>query len=112
MKHLPDILAEDEMPEELLTAEYDDRRGLNVSRTYNIHGLLVCTDRRLMFVHKHLGSAPEVHEFPYDAIDRVDSSTGWVNGDFKVYSHGIEEIFKAEKSGVIGFVYFLNKKIA
>ena len=111
LKELPEVLEADEMPENMLNVEHDDRHGLQVSGAMNRQGLLVGTDRQLMFVHKHLGAKREVHQFPYSTIDHVGCSKGLFMGELKVYSDGLEEIFKADNWTVESFAQYLSDKI-
>ena len=112
MQQLPDILAEDEMPENLCDVLYDDRHGLDVSGVLNKFGLLVLTDRRLIFVHKHLGSRVEVHEFPYETIESVTFTKGLMLGSVSVWANGLEEKFdKMFSHSVDSWVNALEQKI-
>ena len=110
LKELPDVLEPDELPEHFLQAEYDDRHGLQVAGTMNRFGLLVGTDRQLIFIHKHLWSKREVHKFPYTVIDHVESSDGLLMGELKVNANRLEEIFKADRWAVNTFEKYLNGK--
>ena len=111
-KQLSGVLEEDEMPERFLNAEYDDRHGVNVSSAQNRLGLLVATDRRLVFVYKPPLLRPLVNEFPYDTIDGVAYSKGLLRGEVKVSAHGLEEIFKAlVGSEAVTFAQYLGEKL-
>ncbi len=111
LKELPEVLEADEIPENMLSVEYDDRHGLQVSGAMNRHGLLVSTNRQMMFIHKHLGAKREVHQFPYSTIDHVECSKGLFMGELKVYANGLEEIFKADNWAVESFAQYLTHKI-
>ena len=111
-KQLSDVLEEDEMPERFLSAEYDDRHGVNVSSAQNRLGMLVATDRRLVFIYKPPLLRPQVSEFPYDTIDRVAYSKGLIRGEVKVSAQGLEEIFKAiVGSEAVTFAEYLGEKL-
>ena len=111
-KQLSDVLEEDEMPERFLSAEYDDRHGVNVSSAQNRLGMLVATDRRLVFIYKPPLLRPQVSEFPYDTIDRVAYSKGLIRGEVKVSAQGLEEIFKAiAGSEAVTFAEYLGEKL-
>lgn len=111
LKQLPDVLEPDEMPEHFLSVEYDDRHGLQVSAAKNQLGLLLGTDRQLVFIHKRLGAKREVHRFSYSMIDHVECSKGLLMGELKVYANGLEEIFKADRWAVESFAQYLSEKI-
>ena len=111
-KQLSDVLEEDEMPERFLSAEYDDRHGVNVSSAQNRLGMLVATDRRLVFVYNPPLLRPQVSEFSYDTIDGVAYSKGLLRGEVKVSAHGLEEIFKAiVGSEAVTFAEYLGEKL-
>ena len=111
-KQLSEVLEEDEMPERFLSAEYDDRHGVKVSSGQNRMGMLVATDRRLVFVYKPPLLRPLVNEFPYDTIDGVAYSKGLIRGEVKVSANGLEEIFKAfGGSDAVAFAEYLGEKL-
>jgi membrane protein YdbS with pleckstrin-like domain len=53
-------------------------------------GILVATDRRLVFVDKGLFSL-KVEDFPYDRILSVEAKTGMVMGQLTVHTAGGKE---------------------
>ena len=111
-KQLSEVLEDDEMPERFLSAEYDDRHGVKVSSGQNRMGMLVATDRRLVFVYKPPLLRPLVNEFPYDTIDGVAYSKGLIRGEVKVSANGLEEIFKTfGGSDAAAFAEYLGEKL-
>ena len=93
IKQLQDILKTDEMPERLISAQYDGRHGLNVSSLDNPHGILVSTAWSLIFVSKTLGSRACVEIFPYNKIEQVEFSKGWLSNKVTITVSGLQEIF-------------------
>ena len=110
-KQLPDVLAQDEMPEQFLGAEYDDRNGLKVSSGENQIGLLAATDRRLIFIKKPPLLRRKVTEFPYDSIERVEFKKGLFRSQITVFASGREEIFKGFGSEVKEMAEYIEDKI-
>ena len=110
IKQLPDILGADEMPERLMSAQYDGRHGLNVSSLDNPHGLLVATPQRLIFVSKTLGSRAQVEVFPFNEIEQVEFSKGWLSGKVIITVSGLQEIFATSSSGGKAFARYLERK--
>ena len=112
LKRLPDILGKDELPEMIMPGNYDDREGLQVSRMANLRqGLLVATDRRLIFVDKEMGSL-KVDDFPYDEISYVESSTGTLSGEITVHVSGNKEVFGGDTWRVQRLTRHLQDKIS
>jgi hypothetical protein len=55
---------------------------------YNSHiGILVATDRRLIFVDKGMISL-KVEDFPYDKVSSIQYQTGWIFGDITIFASG------------------------
>ena len=97
LKRLPGVLVEGELPAHLTTATYDDRNGLMVSKAMNRHGLLVATDRRLIFIEKRLFGLCKVESFPYTEISSVDLSSGIFSDKMSFSFSGRIEVFQANK---------------
>ena len=110
-KQLPAVLAQDEMPEQFLSAEYDDRNGLKVSSGENQIGLLTATDQRLVFIQKPPLLPRQVTEFPYDSIDRVEFKKGLLRSQITVFASGREEIFKGFGLEAKGMAEYIEGKI-
>ena len=121
---LPSVLWEDELPE------------MAVAGTYHMqNGMLVATDRRMLFatktgywaldVDKEKFYSPsqrkiylaegifsiKVEDFGYDRISSVESKTGMMWGEIKVYTAGNSETFKnIGKEEVRAFADFIRYK--
>ena len=101
IKELPSILWEDELPEKLITGTYN-----------NGWGILVATNRRLLFIDKGVISL-KVEDFPYDKITSIESKTGMVFGRLTIYASGNKEQLEyADKELLRGFADFLRAKIS
>ena len=111
LKRLPNILEDNELPERLMPASYDERHGLQVSKTTNRRGLLVATDRRLIFVDKDMG-ALKVDDFAYSKISHVEFSTGMLSGDITIHVSGSKEVFEGDFLRVPQLGKHLQEKIA
>jgi hypothetical protein len=77
-KELPNILQEDEMPLHCVWGTYMDSVG---------NGILLATDRRLIFIDKGLMSL-KVEDFPYSRITSVQYKTGWASGEIVIHASG------------------------
>ena len=97
---LPSVLWEDELPE------------MATAGVYHFHnGMLVATDRRVLFIDKGLISL-KVEDFGYDRISSVESKTGMMMGEIKLYTAGNSETFdNIEKGEVRAFADFIRSKI-
>jgi len=83
IKELPDILWEDEKIENIV-------RGLYVEK----YGLLVATDKRLIFIDKGLIYGLRVEDFPYDKISSIQYTTGILYGDLTIFASGNKAVIK------------------
>ena len=101
IKELPSILWENELPEKLITGRYNNGRGI-----------LVATNRRLIFIDKGMLSL-KVEDFSYDKIASIESKTGMVFGSLTIYASGNKEKFEyADKELLRGFADFLRVRIS
>ena len=101
IKELPSILWENELPEKLITGRYNNGRGI-----------LVATNRRLIFIDKGMLSL-KVEDFSYDKIASIESKTGMVFGSLTIYASGNKEKFEYADKGLLrGFADFLRVKIS
>lgn len=110
LKELPKILANDELPELLMHATYDDRDGLRISSAMNRMGALVATDRRLIFIDKEPLRSVKVDSFPYHDISRVESSEGMLRGKVMIEVSGRTGIFEGDNQGVQRLAKHLQSK--
>ena len=77
MRELPNILWEDEIVQDIV-------RGFYVKG----NGVLVATNKRLVFVDKGIGWGLRVEDFPYDKITSIQYSTGFATGEITIYTAG------------------------
>jgi len=77
IKELPKILWEDERLEQIIQGLY---AGGN--------GILVATNKRLIFVDKGMFYGVRVEDFPYDNITSIQYETGLISGEITVYASG------------------------
>ena len=102
IKELPKILWEDELPEQIVTGYYNDKSGL-----------LVATDRRMIFLDKGFLGQLKVEDFWYDNISSMESTRGIVWGSITVYSSGNKAVIdKVPKKEIDDFVTAQRNKLA
>ena len=100
IKELPSVLWDGELPMHVVDGRYNDG-----------FGILVATDRRLVFVDKGLFSL-KVEDFPYDRILSVEAKTGMVMGQLTVHTAGgKEEIQHVTKDRVHPLAEWIRVKI-
>lgn len=101
IKELPNVLAADERVEQLTPGFYNG--GI---------GLLVATNRRLIFVDKGMLYGLRVEDFHYDRISSIQYKTGLLLGEITIFSSGNRaEIGQVEKSMVRQFGEYVRAKI-
>jgi hypothetical protein len=101
VKELPKILWPDELPQKVIRGFYNGGTGL-----------LVGTDRRLIFIDKGLVSL-KVEDFGYDKITSVQYRTGMVFGEIDILASGNRATFKnIEKAHVRDFGDWLRARIS
>ena len=99
-KELPSILWENELPEMIVAGSY-----------HLGNGMLVATDRRVLFVDKGMLSL-KVEDFGYDKISSVESKGGMVMGEIKIYVAGNSATFgNVEKGQARAFADFVRSKV-
>lgn len=76
MKKLPELLAEGEDAVNLARGEYDGKEGL-----------IVVTDRRIMFVEQGM-IRHNFEDFPYEKVSSVKTESGMRSGKITIYASG------------------------
>lgn len=101
IKELPSILWENELPEMVIQGLYK-----------NGNGILVCTNSRLIFVHKGLMSL-KVEDFPLKSISSIQYETGMLMGKVTIFASGNRaDIKNVDKNFVRGFAEYVRAKIS
>ena len=77
LKELPKVLWEDERPEQIVTGNYREHSGI-----------LVATDRRILFLDKGLLGQVKMTDFRLSSVTSIESSKGLVFGHITIYSAG------------------------
>lgn len=92
-----------------LPALLDDRESVvNLAQgTYDKHaGLVVVTDRRVMFVEEGLMFRSRLEDFPYDRIGSVQTENGFLHGKLTIFASGnkaaIEKVLPKERAKEVG----------
>lgn len=102
IKELPNILWEDEELEKLVQGYY--AKG---------NGILVATNKRLIFIDKGLFYGLRVEDFPYDKISSIQYSTGMMFGKITIFTSGNKaEIEQVEKGQVKVFSEYVRARIS
>lgn len=101
IKELPNILWQDELVEKIVQGRYNSN-----------FGVLVATNKRLIFVDKKLIGV-RVEDFPYDKLTSIQYETGIVFGKISIFTSGnranIEKI--APKDQVRNFAEYVRARI-
>ena len=101
IRELPNILWEDEMPIAVITGTY--HKG---------NGILVVTDRRLIFIDKGLVGLT-VEDIYFEDISSIESHQGWMMGSLTIYARGNKEsIENVLKNNVRPFSDLLRNELA
>ena len=89
IKELPNILWADETVENIIQGTYNDGNGI-----------LVATNRRLVFVDKGILFGLKVEDFAYDKISSIQYETGIFFGKLTIFTSGnkavIDNVIKAK----------------
>ena len=102
IKELPSILWDDEQVEHLVQGYYNQSNGL-----------LVATNKRLIFVDKGWLVGLRVEDFPYNKISSMQYKTGFFTGEITVYTSGNKaEIQNVEKEQVRDFCESVRARIS
>lgn len=101
IKELPKILWEDEQIEQIIQGVYN-----------NSMGILVATNKRLVFVDKGIIFGLKVEDFPYDKITSIQYQTGIIFGEITIFASGNRaEIKNMEKGRTRTFAEFVRARI-
>ena len=102
INELPDILWENESVENLIQGMYN-----------NGNGILVATNKRLVFIDKGLVFGLKVEDFPYDKISSIQYSTGLLLGKLTIFTSGNKAVIDyVDKQRVRIFGDFVRNKIS
>jgi hypothetical protein len=102
INELPQILAPSEKIDHIIQGTYN-----------NGQGILVSTNRRLLFVDKGLVYGLKVEDFPLDKISSIQYETGLLLGKVKVHTSGnIATIDNVEKASARIFAEFVRDKLS
>lgn len=85
-----------------------------IQGTYNNgQGILVSTDRRLVFIDKGLLYGLKVEDFPLEKITSIQYETGLLLGSVKIHTSGnIATIDNVEKTSARKFAEFVRNKLS
>ena len=81
IKELPNVLWDDEKIENIVQGTYS-----------NGNGILVATNKRLIFVNKGLLFGLKVEDFPYEKITTIQYETGLIFGKLTIFTSGNKAI--------------------
>ncbi len=101
IKELPSVLWEDEKLEKMVQGLYGKGQGI-----------LVATNKRLIFLDKGMVGNLRMEDFAYDKITSVQFDTGMIMGKITLYVAGNKaEISQIEKKQVRTFCDYVRAKI-
>lgn len=101
IKELPNILWEDEKIEKIVQGLYEKKNGI-----------LVATNKRLIFIDKGLIYGLTVEDFPYDKISSIQYKTGLIFGELTIFASGNKaDIQQVEKKQVKDFCDYVRARI-
>ena len=101
IKELPNVLWEGELPAGVITGTY-----------HNGSGILVATDRRLIFLDKGLVGLT-VEDIYFEDISSIESHQGWLMGSLTIYARGNKEsVENVPKQNVRPFSDLLRNELA
>ena len=98
---LPDVLQVGETPKCIITGMYNNRSGM-----------LVATDRRLVFLDKQMFGVMETETILYEALSAVQWSTGVLMGSVTLHAHGkSNKVTNVQKAYVRYFANYIETRI-
>lgn len=102
INELPDILNANENIDNIIQGTFN-----------NGQGILVSTNRRLVFIDKGLLYGLKVEDFPLDKITSIQYETGLILGKVKIHtSSNIANIDNVEKNAARKFAEFVRNKLS
>ncbi len=102
INELPNILAQSEIIDNIVQGTYN-----------NGHGILISTNRRLVFIDKGILYGLKVEDFPLDKISSIQYETGLLLGGIKIYTSGnTAKIDNIEKLSARTFSEFVRDKLS
>lgn len=102
IKELPNILWHDEIVENIVQGMYN-----------NANGILVATNRRLIFVDKGFLFGLKVEDFALDKISSIQYETGLLTGKLTIFTSGNKAVINnIAKNKVRTFGDFVRAKIS
>lgn len=101
IKELPKILWEDEEIKKAVQGFYQ-----------NGNGLLVATNKRVIFLNKGLFGGLQVEDFSFDKISSIQYNVGFITGDLTIFASGNKATIKnIEKGSVRDFADYLRANL-
>ena len=98
---LPDVLQVGETPKCIITGMYNNRSGM-----------LVATDRRILFLKKKLFGSIESETILYETLTSVEWNRGMTGGDIKLHANRkSHKITNVEKDVVRDFATYLETRV-
>ena len=102
INELPNILAENEKIDNITQGTYN-----------NSNGILVSTNRRLIFIDKGLVFGLKVEDFPLDKITSIQYETGLMFGKIKIHTSGNNAVIdNVDKNSARSFSEFVRNKLS
>lgn len=102
IKELPEILVNNEKVNNIIQGTYN-----------NGQGILISTDRRLIFIDKGMLYGLKVEDFPLDKITSIQYETGLLLGKVKIHtSSNMATIDNVEKGSARKFAEFVRDKLS
>ena len=102
INELPSILAINEEVDNIIQGTYN-----------NGNGILISTNRRLIFIDKGVLYGLKVEDFPLDKITSIQYETGLLLGKVKIFTSGnIASIENVEKTSSRKFAEFVRDKLS
>ncbi len=112
-RELPSVLWDDEDVEDMVIGFYDRADSVNPADVSGGMGVLVRTNRRLVFVDKGMFYGLKVEDFPLDKISSIQYEIGMLHGKITIFTSGNKAVISCvDKSSVGPFAEGVRVKIA